>query len=75
MSVLSSILFKEPIFVASAGASGGFESDGRPTVYKRALNLIDDRAIQTARLYIAPLDANTLTKLANGLADNCLTCT
>src|SRR5690606_5591324 len=23
---------------------------------------------------IAPLDANTLAKLANGLADNCLTC-
>src|SRR5437870_1985497 len=25
-------------------------------------------------LLIAPLDANTLAKLANGLADNCLTC-
>src|SRR5262245_2079996 len=25
-------------------------------------------------LIIAPLDANTLAKLANGLADNCLTC-
>jgi phosphopantothenoylcysteine decarboxylase len=25
-------------------------------------------------LAIAPLDANTLAKLANGLADNCLTC-
>src|SRR5262249_25171712 len=25
-------------------------------------------------LCIAPLDANTLAKLANGLADNCLTC-
>jgi phosphopantothenoylcysteine decarboxylase len=25
-------------------------------------------------LVIAPLDANTLAKLANGLADNCLTC-
>src|SRR5204862_7647186 len=23
---------------------------------------------------VAPLDANTLAKLANGLADNCLTC-
>ena len=23
---------------------------------------------------IAPLDANTLAKLANGLSDNCLTC-
>src|SRR3954452_1866261 len=25
-------------------------------------------------LLVAPLDANTLAKLANGLADNCLTC-
>jgi phosphopantothenoylcysteine decarboxylase len=25
-------------------------------------------------LFIAPLDANTLAKLANGLSDNCLTC-
>src|SRR5262249_9210861 len=25
-------------------------------------------------LLIAPLDANTLAKLANGIADNCLTC-
>src|SRR5437660_181022 len=25
-------------------------------------------------IVIAPLDANTLAKLANGLADNCLTC-
>lgn len=25
-------------------------------------------------LAVAPLDANTLAKLANGLADNCLTC-
>jgi phosphopantothenoylcysteine decarboxylase len=25
-------------------------------------------------LVVAPLDANTLAKLANGLADNCLTC-
>src|SRR6202035_3176486 len=25
-------------------------------------------------LLIAPVDANTLAKLANGLADNCLTC-
>lgn len=30
---------------------------------------------RTSDLYlVAPLDANTLAKLANGLADNCLTC-
>jgi len=42
---LSSILFKEPVLVSSAGASGGFESDGRPSMYKRALNLIEEKKI------------------------------
>src|SRR4030095_601971 len=42
LSVLSNILFKEPYFVASVGASGGFEADGRPTVYKRALDLLEN---------------------------------
>ena len=45
VSVLSNILFKEPVFVTSAGASGGFESDGRPSIYKRALNLIQQEKI------------------------------
>ena len=56
LSVLSSILFKEPVFVASAGASGGFESDGRPAVYKRALNLIEKDQI-----HIAPLITHRYT--------------
>jgi L-iditol 2-dehydrogenase len=50
LSVLSSILFKEPVFVASAGASGGFESDGRPSAYKRSLNLIEQEQIDIAPL-------------------------
>jgi L-iditol 2-dehydrogenase len=50
LSVLSSILFKEPVLVASAGASGGFESDGRPSVYKRALELIEQKQIEIAPL-------------------------
>jgi L-iditol 2-dehydrogenase len=50
LSVLSSILFKEPVFVASAGASGGFESDGRPSVYKRALKLIEQNQVEIAPL-------------------------
>jgi len=45
LSVLSNILFKEPVLVSSAGASGGFESDGRPSMYKRALNLIEEAKI------------------------------
>jgi threonine dehydrogenase-like Zn-dependent dehydrogenase len=50
LSVLSSILFKEPVLVASVGASGGFESDGRPAVYTRALNLIEQEQIDVASL-------------------------
>jgi L-iditol 2-dehydrogenase len=50
LSVLSSILFKEPVLVSSVGASGGFESDGRPSVYARALNLIEQKHIEIAPL-------------------------
>jgi L-iditol 2-dehydrogenase len=50
LSVLSSILFKEPVLVGSVGASGGFESDGRPAVYRRALNLIEEKKIGIAPL-------------------------
>jgi L-iditol 2-dehydrogenase len=50
VSVLSSILFKEPVLVSSAGASGGFEADGRPSVYTRALNLIEQKQIDVGPL-------------------------
>ncbi len=50
LSVLSSILFKEPVLVSSVGASGGFETDGRPAVYTRALNLIEQKRIDIASL-------------------------
>jgi threonine dehydrogenase-like Zn-dependent dehydrogenase len=50
VSVLSSILFKEPVLVSSAGASGGFEADGRPSAYVRALSLIERREIHVASL-------------------------
>ena len=50
LSVLSSILFKEPVLVCSAGASGGFEADGRPSVYVRALKLIEQKQIDVGPL-------------------------
>ena len=59
LSVLSSILFKEPVLVSSVGASGGFESDGRPAVYRRALNLIEQK-----RVDIAPLITHRYTSFA-----------
>jgi len=42
---LNNLLFKEPKLVTTVGASGGFDEDGRPTVYRRALKLIEDRQI------------------------------
>ena len=48
LSVLSSILFKEPVLVSSVGASGGFEADGRPSVYARSLGLIEQKQIDVA---------------------------
>ena len=60
LSVLSSIFFKEPVLVSSVGASGGFESDGRPSVYTRALNLIEQNQID-----IAPLITHRYTSFAD----------
>ena len=60
LSVLSSILFKEPVLVSSVGASGGFEKDGRPSVYTRALNLIEQH-----RIDIAPLITHRYTAFAD----------
>lgn len=50
LSVLNNILFKEPVLVSSVGASGGFERDGRPSVYARALNLIQQEQVNAAAL-------------------------
>ncbi len=50
LSVLNSILFREPVLVSSVGASGGFEADGRPSVYARALELIQQEKVNASPL-------------------------
>ena len=60
VSVLSSIFFKEPVLVTTVGASGGFESDGRPSAYTRALNLIEQNKID-----VAPLITHRYTSFAD----------
>jgi len=50
LSVLNNILFREPVLVSSVGASGGFEPDGRPSVYARALDLIQQDQIDVSPL-------------------------
>jgi threonine dehydrogenase-like Zn-dependent dehydrogenase len=48
LSVLNSVMFKEPALITPIGASGGFEKDGRPSVYARGLRLIEKGDIQVA---------------------------
>jgi L-iditol 2-dehydrogenase len=48
LSVLNSVMFKEPALITPIGASGGFEKDGRPSVYVRGLRLIEKGDIQVA---------------------------
>ena len=50
MSLLNNVLFREPVLVASVGASGGFRTDGRPAVYARALSLIESGQIDVASI-------------------------
>jgi L-iditol 2-dehydrogenase len=48
LSVLNSIQFLEPTLLSPVGASGGFEADGRPSTYLRALRLLETGAIEVA---------------------------
>jgi len=48
LSALNSVMFKEPTLVNPIGASGGFEKDGRPSVYLRGLRMIEKGEIEVA---------------------------
>jgi threonine dehydrogenase-like Zn-dependent dehydrogenase len=48
LSLLNNVMFKEPTMVTPVGASGGFEQDGRPSTYTRALRLIEQGKISVA---------------------------
>ena len=41
LSALNNVQFLEPSLLSPIGASGGFEPDGRPTTYRRALGLLE----------------------------------
>jgi L-iditol 2-dehydrogenase len=45
LSALNGVMFKEPSLITPVGASGGFEKDGRPSVYTRALRLVENGKI------------------------------
>lgn len=50
LEVFNSVQFREPVLVTTTGASGGFDSDGRPDVYRRALRLIEEGHVEAAAL-------------------------
>ncbi len=45
LGVLNNLQFLEPLLLSPVGASGGFEPDGRPSTYRRALTLIESGRI------------------------------
>jgi L-iditol 2-dehydrogenase len=46
ISVLDPVFFIEPTLVAAIGASGGFDKDGRPLTYRRALEWVHSKKVQ-----------------------------
>lgn len=50
MELLNALQWREPVLVTPAGASGGFDSDGRPSIYRRALRLIENGTIEAETL-------------------------
>jgi threonine dehydrogenase-like Zn-dependent dehydrogenase len=48
LGVINTIQFKEPALVAPVGASGGFDTDGRPIVYREALRLLESGRVRVA---------------------------
>ena len=49
LSVLNNVQFLEPSLLSPVGASGGFEPDGRPTTYRRALGLLETGRVKSSR--------------------------
>jgi len=45
LGVLNNLQFLEPSLLSPVGASGGFEADGRPATYRRALELLESGRI------------------------------
>jgi L-iditol 2-dehydrogenase len=48
MSALNNLQFLEPTLLSPVGASGGFEPDGRPSTYRRALGLLETEKVKVA---------------------------
>lgn len=49
LGVLNNVQFLEPTLIAPIGASGGFDADGRPSTYRRSLELIEQGRINVSK--------------------------
>lgn len=49
LGVLNNVQFLEPTLVSPVGASGGFEADGRPSTYRKALRLLSNGQINVSQ--------------------------
>jgi len=45
LGLLNQLHWKEPTLMLSIGASGGFDADGRPSIYREALGLLETRTV------------------------------
>ncbi|MCB9876312.1 MAG: alcohol dehydrogenase catalytic domain-containing protein [Planctomycetes bacterium] len=50
LELLNPLQWKEAVLVTSVGASGGFDPDGRPTVYREAMQLLERGAVRVDAL-------------------------
>ena len=50
LGVMNNIQFIEPTLIAPTGASGGFDSDGRPNTYRQSLELIASGKINVSKI-------------------------
>ena len=48
LNLLNPLQYKEPTLVSPVGGSGGFDEDGRPSVYRRALRLLERSEVEVA---------------------------
>ncbi len=55
--LIDPILFIEPTVAIAVGASGGFEPDGRPTTYRRALEFVRSGKVQVSPFITHRYDA------------------
>ena len=50
LEAMNAVQFRVPTLLCPVGASGGFDEDGRPSIYRKSLHLIEEGSIDVASL-------------------------